>query len=295
MKAIDDLLLPASLWVIMLSMGLSLTVADFRRVFENRRGLLVGVGTMLIGPPIIGTIVAILFAPSPALAVGFVLLATTPGGMLSNLMTDLSRGDLALSLSLTIVVSFGYVLLVPFYAHFALLHFMGMSQQIQIPMLEFIGSIFSITILPVTVGLIARARLPALALKAKGYLKIAAMGTLIYAFIGILIDQFATLAKDFGTLFWMVLGTNLAVLLLALTVSRLTRLSSREVSAVGIEHLIRQEGTAIFISVTLVGNHEMSLPMIMNTPIGLLVCIIFVLSMRKYIANHPAPAQRVPA
>ena len=95
MSVLEDLLLPASLWGIMFAMGLSLTVDDFRRVFVNRRALLAGMASILIVAPIVGTTIAVLFAPTPALTVGFVLLATTPGGMLSNLMTDLAKGDRA--------------------------------------------------------------------------------------------------------------------------------------------------------------------------------------------------------
>lgn len=275
----------------MLSMGMSLTVGDFRRVFENRRAMLVGVGCMLVIPPIVGTAIALLFAPTPALAVGFILLATCPGGMLSNLMTDLSKGDLALSLALTIVVSFLYVFIVPFYAHFALLHLMDMRETIQIPLGDFIVSIFTITMVPTAIGLAIRAWRPAFAGAIKGYVKIGAMGILLYAFAGILIDQFGVLAENFGVLFWMVLGANILVLGAALLLCRIARLSPRETSAVGIEHLIRQEGTAIFIAVTLVGNREMSLPMIMNTPVGLMLCIAFVMLMRSYIARRNSAVQ----
>ena len=117
MPIIDVYLLPGSLWLIMLSMGLSLQIKDIRRVFVNRRALFVGAISMLIVPPIVGISLALFFAPSAALAVGLVLLATCPGGMLSNLMTDIAKGDLALSLSLSILVSAIYVFLVPFYAH----------------------------------------------------------------------------------------------------------------------------------------------------------------------------------
>jgi len=70
MAVIDSVVLPASLWLIMFSMGLSLTVADFRRVFTHRRALLVGMASMLIIPPLFGVVLASLFAPTPALAVG---------------------------------------------------------------------------------------------------------------------------------------------------------------------------------------------------------------------------------
>lgn len=281
MSVLEDLLLPASLWGIMFSMGLSLTVDDFRRVFVNRRALLAGMASILVVAPLVGTTIAVLFAPTPALTVGFVLLATTPGGMLSNLMTDLAKGDLALSLALTLVVSAIYVLVIPLYAHLALTQFMGIDTQVQVPIGDFFASIATITVVPVALGLLVRRYATALAMRLKTIVKLVAVAVLLYAFGVILVDQVPILRENFGALFAMTLGMNLVMLTTALLVSRSIRLSRAETSAVAIEHLIRQEGTAIFIAVSLVGSREMSLPMIMNTPVALVVCIVTVLVLRR--------------
>ncbi|HKZ73788.1 MAG TPA: bile acid:sodium symporter [Steroidobacteraceae bacterium] len=291
MNLVDDVLLPGSLWCIMLSMGLSLTVDDFRRVFVNRRGLFVGVGSMLVVPPLIGLALALLFAPTPALAVGFVLLATCPGGMLSNLMTDIARGDLALSIALTLLVSLIYIAIVPFYAYLALLHFMDVSQQIEVPLAGFVGGIIGITLVPAGLGLLVRAYWPALAMKAKDVIKTVATAVLVGAFVVILVGQVAVLRQNFWTLFWMTLGMNLLVVAAVIGVTRITRLNRGESIAVCIEHMIRQEGTAIFIAVTIVGSREMSLPMIMNTPVALVICIAFVTAVRRYLARSSATAE----
>lgn len=291
MSLIDSFVLPASLWLIMFSIGLSLTPDDFRRVFTQRRALVAGIASMLLVPPLVGVAMALTFAPSPALAVGFVLLATCPGGMLSNLMTDLAKGDLALSLSLSIVVSMVYIVVVPFYAHFALLHFMGLEAIVDIPLIAFIWKIFSITLVPASLGLLARMWKPALALAARTPIKLVAMVALLVAFGFILADQIPVLRENFETLFWMTLGINLVTLAIVMSLTRLLALAPGEKIAVGIEHLIRQEGTAIYIAVTIVGSREMSLPMIMNTPVGLVVCILFVLVSRRLMSRRLAPAR----
>lgn len=290
MSLIDTFVLPASLWLIMFSIGLSLTPDDFRRVFTQRRALVAGIASMLVVPPLVGVAMAVTFAPSPALAVGFVLLATCPGGMLSNLMTDLAKGDLALSLSLSIVVSMVYIVVVPFYAHFALLHFMGMEASVEIPLVAFIWKIFSITLVPASLGLLARMWKPGPALAARTPVKAVAMAALLVAFGFILADQIPVLRENFETLFWMTLGINAVTLALVMSLTKVLALAPGEKIAVGIEHLIRQEGTAIYIAVTIVGSREMSLPMIMNTPVGLVVCILFVLVSRRIMARRSAPA-----
>ncbi|ALC13098.1 bile acid:sodium symporter family protein [Sphingopyxis sp. 113P3] len=281
MSLLGNWLLPGSLVAIMVSMGLSLTADDFRQVFRNKRALIFGVCSMLIVPPLIGVSLALTVAPTAALAVGFVLLATTPGGMLSNLFTDMAKGDLALSMSLTLILSMIYILVVPFYAHFALLHFMGLDADVQVPLASFFWDIFSITVLPATVGFAVRAWRPDFAIGFKRYLKNAATIVLFSSFGVILYDQVPVLRENLGALFWITVALNFIMVAVVMTIVRFAGFTRRENVAIGVEHLMRQEGTAIFIAVSIVGNNEMSLPMIMNTPVALCFVLLFVALARR--------------
>ncbi len=289
MEVIENILLPGSLWFIMYSMGLSLTLGDFRRVLTARKALLVGIFSMMLVLPVIGITIATIAAPTPALAVGFFLLATCPGGMLSNLMTDYAKGDLALSLSLSIIVSVVYLLVIPFYAYGAVSYFMGASESISVPFLESVFRIISITLVPVTLGVATRTYWASLAKILKPYIKNGATLVLVIAFGFIIADQMEILRRTFGTLLMMVIVMNALAILVAFALSKLNRLSPTETTAICIEHLIRQEGTAIYIAVTIMGVREMSLPMIINTPVGLSFTIVFVFVSRflskKYIVS----------
>jgi BASS family bile acid:Na+ symporter len=231
-------------------------------------------------------------APTAALAVGFVLLATTPGGMLSNLFTDMAKGDLALSMSMTLILSMIYIFVVPFYAHFALLHFMGLKADVQVPLASFFWDIFSITVLPATVGFAIRAWRPDFAIWFKRYLKNAATIVLFSSFGVILYDQVPVLRENLGALFWITVALNLIMVVVVMTIVRFAGFTRRENVAIGIEHLMRQEGTAIFIAVSIVGNNEMSLPMIMNTPVALCFVLLFVAAARR--TGRPAPGAPAP-
>lgn len=290
MAILSHSVLPASLVAIMASMGLSLTAADFRQVFRNKRALIFGVCSMLIVPPLIGLTLALTVAPTPALAVGFVLLATTPGGMLSNLFTDMAKGDLALSMSMTLILSMTYILLVPFYAHFALLHFMGLEADVNVPLGSFFWDIFSITVLPAAAGFALRALRPDIAGTVRKYLKKAATIVLFTAFGFILFDQMPVLRENLGALFWITVILNLIMICVVMLIVRFAGFARRENIAIGIEHLMRQEGTAIFIAVSIVGNNEMSLPMIMNTPVALCFVLLFVTIARRGERGRVAPA-----
>jgi bile acid:Na+ symporter, BASS family len=295
MALMGDWLLPGSLVCIMLSMGLSLTADDFKMVFRNKRALIFGLISMLVVPPLIGLFMALTVAPTPALAVGFILLATTPGGMLSNLFTDMAKGDLALSMSLTLVLSFVYILVVPFYAHFALLHFMGLEADVNVPLASFFWDIFSITLLPAGTGFAVRAWRPEFALRIKGYIKLAATIVLFTSFGFILVDQIPVLRVNLGALFWITVAINVITLIFVLLLCHLLRFNPRERVAISIEHLMRQEGTAIFIAVTIVKNNEMSLPMIMNTPVALVVVLGFVFAARRLITGPQTASAAQPA
>ena len=281
MTLIGKWLLPGSLIAVMASMGLSLTADDFRQVFRNKRALIFGVCSMLVVPPAIGLSLALTVAPTPALAVGFVLLATTPGGMLSNLFTDMAKGDLALSMSMTLLLSMTYVFVVPFYAHFALLHFMGLEADVNVPLASFFWDIFSITVLPAAIGFAIRALRPDFAIWFKRHLKNAATIVLFTSFGFILFDQVPVLRENLGALFWITVALNLIMVAVVMSIVRFAGFTRRENIAIGIEHLMRQEGTAIFIAVSIVGNNQMSLPMIMNTPVALCFVLTFVAIARR--------------
>ena len=86
---------------------------------------------------------------------GLILLATTPGGILSNLITDIAKGDVALSVSLTLALSTIYVFTLPFIAHFALLFAFQKSQPIDIPFESSISHIMMVTLIPISCGMLA--------------------------------------------------------------------------------------------------------------------------------------------
>ena len=101
------------------------------------------------------------------------------------------------------------------------------------------------------------------------------MTTLVIVFLMITVQQWAVLRASFGRLLAIVVAMNLTAITVAVTISKIGRLTRRETIAVAVEHMIRQEGTAIFVAVTLLHRHDMSLPMIINTFIGMALCMIF--------------------
>jgi BASS family bile acid:Na+ symporter len=276
MPIVGNYLLPVSLWAIMLTMGMSLVPDDFRKIAANSRAFVVGTASMIFLVPLVGTAISLAFAPTPALAVGFILLATCPGGMLSNLLTDLAKGNLALSVSISLFVSVIYIFTLPFITLFALQLVLGNGTTVAIPFLSSLTHILGITVFPIAVGMVIRHIWPAFANSAGGGLKTVATVMLTVIFGLVVIDEFDTLRSSFGTVLAMVVGMNVANFLIAVGVSRLSKLKPADRISVAIEHLIRQEATAVYVAVSLLGRSDMSLPMIINTFVGMAACVTFV-------------------
>lgn len=281
MALADGYLLPGSLWLVMFTIGMGLKVRDFASILSGRRSFILGLVSMLVVVPLCGTTLAALFAPTPELMVGLILLATTPGGILSNLITDIAKGDVALSVSLTLTLSTIYVFTLPFIAHFALLFAFRQSQPINIPFGSSLTHILMVTMLPITCGMIAAHLRPRWCARVGPPLKTAATTTLVIVFLMITVQQWPVLRASFGSLLAIVIAMNLMAITVALTICKIGRLTRRETVAVSVEHLIRQEGTAIFVAVTLLHRHDMSLPMIINTFIGMAMCMTFFAVMRR--------------
>ena len=113
MDSLISVFLPVSLAVIMLSLGLGLTIADFARIIRQPRALVAGLASQVIVLPIVAYLFVKLFGLTGELAFGIMILSVCPGGVTSNILTKLVGGTLALSIALTGVVSLLSVVTVP--------------------------------------------------------------------------------------------------------------------------------------------------------------------------------------
>ena len=105
---------PIALALIMLGLGLGLTGKDFLRVIQNPRDFFVGLICQLILLPVVAYILILIFNTSAELALGVMIIAAAPGGVTSNVLTKFAKGDVALSISLTAVISLVSIISVPF-------------------------------------------------------------------------------------------------------------------------------------------------------------------------------------
>ena len=154
MSPVISTLLPAGLAFIMFALGLKLSIVDFRRVFAYPVAVGLGLLAQTLLLPLTAFGITVLFDLEPETAVGLMILAACPGGVTAAMITDLSRGDTCLSITLTACTSLLSFVTVPIIVGLSLAHFLGAAAPVDYPMGQAIGSLFLITLVPVAAGVL---------------------------------------------------------------------------------------------------------------------------------------------
>ena len=162
-EVIKQVALPVALFAVLFGMGLSLVPEDFRRVLRHPKAKLVGLTCQLVMLPVVAFALALFFRLPGELAVGLMVLAACPGGATSNVITHLSKGDTALSVTLTAISSMVCVFTIPWIVGWSMEWFMDGTAAVQLPFWKTLGQLTVVTILPIVCGMALRAARPALA------------------------------------------------------------------------------------------------------------------------------------
>lgn len=269
--------LPIALFIIMIGIGMTLTVRDFRQVAVYPKGMIVGTVAQILVMPLIAFMLATLLAVPPAIAVGLVIIAACPGGTTSNLFVLLSRGNIALSIVLTVSASLITILTLPLFTNIALQHYMGTEENIVLPVWKTVGMLIGIVLFPVAIGMVVRTRKPEVARKAESIVSIfggIVLAVLIVALVYGVRDQIWELLKQAGP---ATLLLNVAGIGLGLAAGRVAGLTQRESLAVAVELGVKNGTIALMVTLTLLESSAMSIPAavygVLMFPIG------FVLAM----------------
>ena len=238
--------LPISLAVIMGSLGLSLTIDDFKRVVRYPKGVGIGLFNLLLVSPLLAFLIANLFDLSPALAVGLVLLGASPGGTMANLLTHVARGDTALSITMTAISSMTAVVTVPLYLGFAINHF-DANLTNDPEMLGIAAKVFLITVVPLSIGMAVRKRKTAWATRHEADAKKVALVLFVVVVAGSILSESEAVTDNFTDLAGATLMLNLAAMTISFNVARLARLNLRQATAIAMELGIHNGTVAITV------------------------------------------------
>ena len=258
---IGQIFLPISLAIIMFGMGLSLVTDDFVRLFAYPKAVLVGLCNQLLFLPLIGFAIVVLFDLNPTMAIGVIILSVCPGGPTSNLITQVSRGNIGLSVTLTALASLITVFTIPILLSKAIAYFTGDTDVvIQLPILETMLQILVITVIPISIGMMIRKRREAFALSMEKPMRTASTVLFVIIFLIIIIANKDNLTQAMKEVGLPTLLLNLSTMGLGFVSAKLFGITGKSQISITIESGIQNGTLAFVIATTILNNFEMGLP-----------------------------------
>lgn len=281
-----DLFISGVLSLIMFGIGLSLTFENFKNVFLSPKSLIIGLIAQMILLPIIAFFVVYFIDMPLSFKVGFIILASCPGGTTSGFITYFFKGNVALSISLTSVNSILTLFSIPFIVNLGLLAFFGKTTTFHLPYFETIIQIFAVAIIPALLGIIIRMRYELFALKIQKPLKYLLIILLAFVFI---IKFFANETQG-GTgissdeilkIIPYALVINILAFVSGYLFSKILKLDLKTAYTVGIEVTMQNTTLAFLVAGTLLQNQDMVKPSLIYSMFSFWTAILFTLVLKK--------------
>jgi BASS family bile acid:Na+ symporter len=257
-SALTTIGLPVALGIIMLGLGLSLTLDDFRRVGRHPRAVVVALACQLVLLPLVCFGLVTAFDLDPLLAVGMLLLAASPGGTSANLYSHLFRGDVALNVTLTAINSIIAIGSLPLITNLAIAHY-GLDDEVSLQLRKVV-EVFVVVLAPVALGMLVRAKSPAFAARADRPVRAASAVILLVLVLGVL----ASTGSDAGDYLRQV-GLPAALfcvvsLVVGFAVPRLVGLTPAQAVASSFEIGVHNATLAIYVAVEVLDDVDVSIP-----------------------------------
>ena len=258
---ITQIFLPISLAIIMFGMGLTLVVNDFTRLFTYPKEVIIGLCNQLVFLPLIGFLIILLFDLNSSMAIGIMILSLCPGGPTSNLITQVARGNIGLSVTLTALASLITVFTIPIILSKAITYFTGETDiVIELPIVQTMIQILVITVIPVSIGMLIRKKNEAFAARMERPMRIASTVLFIIIFLLVMFankDLIVQAMKEVGL---ATLLLNLSTMTLGYLTAKVFGIKGKSQISITIESGIQNGTLAFVIATTILNNVEMGLP-----------------------------------
>ena len=283
MGIITDIVLPLALAFIMFALGLGLTGKDFLRVAKQPRDFFVGAFSQIIILPIIAFVLVKLWPISPELAVGVMIIAAAPGGATSNILTFFSKGDVALSVSLTAIISLLCVITIPFIVLTSLNLLMGTSIFEEISLINIASKMFLIVTVPVLLGMIFRKLLTTVATSFEPIAKKISAVLFVLVLIGAILSERDNIISYFAQAGLITLILNLIMMFVAFYLAKLLGSGEKQKRTITIECGLQNGTLAIVVATSIFGGGVYLIPAATYSLIMFATSLIFVYFVRKSI------------
>ena len=258
-EVLKQLALPVALFAVLFGMGLSLVPEDFRRVVLKPKAKIVGLCCQLLMLPAVAFALALAFRLPGELAVGLMVLAACPGGATSNVITHLSKGDTALSVTLTAISSMVCVFTIPWIVGWSMNWFMGRGAAVALPFWKTLGQLTLVTIVPIVCGMAVRAARPALAQRLE---RPAAVFSLVFLalIIAAAVAKEENLAHQFAVAGPAAISLNILTMVLGFAAGWLFGLPKSQRITISVEAGIQNGTLALAIALGLLDSPHIAMP-----------------------------------
>jgi BASS family bile acid:Na+ symporter len=256
---VSGVLLPASLGIIMLGLGMTLHPSDFARILRQPKPVLIGLGVQMLLLTAVCFGLCLLLKLPPELAVGMMLLAAAPGGASANIYSHLAGGDVALNITLTAVNSLLCLLSLPLIVGFSLAYFMAADQAVPPPFGKII-EVGLIILVPVAIGMGIRRTWAQLSDRVEKPLRLFSVLLLALLVVLTMVQQWRLLAEYAAIIGLACVLFNVLSLLIGYAVPLALKLPRRQAIAIAMEIGIHNGTLALFIAFTVLENSVMAVP-----------------------------------
>ena len=280
MNYITDVILPLALAFIMFTLGLGLSLADFIQIIKNPKNFFIGLISQLFFLPIVAIAITMIWSLPTEIAIGLILIAAAPGGVTSNILTSFAKGDVALSISLTAVMSLLSVISIPIVLGISLGLISDQSLG-SISLSSIAISMFLIVTLPVLLGMIFRATLSYLNKIIEKWAKTISTLLFVLVLLGAILAERENIINYFAQTGLVVLVLNLAMMVLAYYWAKVFGTGKAQQKAIAIECGLQNGTLAIFVGTSVFGGGLYIIPAATYSLVMYLTSLIFIFIFRK--------------
>ena len=271
---------PVCLAIIMFGLGLGLTVADFTRLLKIPRDFIVGFFGQVILLPIVAFILIQIISLPPELALGTMIIAAAPGGVMSNVLTKFANGDVALSISLTAVVSLISVITVPLIIYNSA-DFLDIEITKKISMLNIALKMFVAVTIPVMFGMIVRALMTDYIVSKTLLVQRLSLILFLVIFTAIWVEEWNRIVSFLARAGLIALILNLTMIFLGYYLAKYLTSGVEQRKCISLECGLQNGTLAVFVGTQLFDNVVFMVPTAAYALIMFTTATIFVLIVRK--------------
>ena len=281
MNIVTDVILPLALAFIMLVLGMGLTGSDFLRVAKQPRDFLIGAFSQIILLPVIAFILVKVWPIAPELAIGLMIIAAAPGGVTSNILTSFAKGDVALSISLTAIISLLCVLTIPLIVITSLNLLGSENSAADISLAGMALNMFLIVTVPVILGILLRKFASNFAVKFESIAKKISTILFVIVLLGAILAEKENIIPYFAEAGLITLILNVIMMVVAFYIAQLLGTGIAQKKCIAIECGLQNGTLAIFVATSLFGGGIYVIPAATYSLIMFATSLIFVFFVRK--------------